>query len=176
MVQVFDSIMAIGNATGTTPRAQKMLADIKQELEAIRTQASTHPRVSTLVVIGHDPGSLNGLFAAAEGSWNDELLQIAGGTNCVGKTLVPYPQLSKEVLIKKNPECILVLAPDADGSPAAVAKEKALWAKLGSIDAVKKGRIYLLTDSWIQKPGPRMPLAARKIAQTLHPDWGTPVD
>ena len=47
---------------------------------------------------------------------------------------------------------------------------RADWDALPSLPAVQNGRIYLFLDSFGLRPGPRVALTARKIAELFHPD------
>lgn len=168
LAEIYTAIHRIGQATGRTEQARKLDARLRAEFKEVEAINAGRPKVRTLLVIGHDPGTLQAAFAAARGTWHDDLLALAGGINCLDRELVYYPQVSKEVVIKSNPQCILVFAPGVDGSPLGQQRERALWAKLGSIEAVKKGQVHLLTDDCVQKPGPRMPAVARMMAQRLR--------
>ena len=38
------------------------------------------------------------------------------------------------------------------------------------LTAVKDGRVYVLEDNLVSRPGPRVVLGVREIAEALHPD------
>jgi ABC-type Fe3+-hydroxamate transport system substrate-binding protein len=161
------SITVLGSALGRRPQAESLEAKIRGELEQIKTARADKTPLRTLVVIGHDPGELRAIFAAAKGSYHDQLLEMVGGANVFDMRIGSYPNISKEILIQKNPQAILVLAPYASVKKQTDEQERRIWSSLGVIEAVKNGCVYLLTDDCVQQPGLRMPKAARLFAQKL---------
>lgn len=166
--QVFLTISAIGRATGKNVEAQQLVYQIKDELAALKKQYGGGNPVKTLLVVGHDPGALRSIYVASNGSFLGDLLEIAGGENVIAAKSNSYPAISKEFIIKSDPDCILVFEPEGDDSPKAVNRERALWKSLGSVKAVQTGRIYRITHPASQKPGPRMPVLVKIMAQKIH--------
>lgn len=164
---IYNTISEIGKATNREQKALQLLDNLKAGLASIEKQYANRQKIRTLLVVGHAPGDLGALFIASKESYYDELLNVVGGVNCFGKEFSAYPNISKEVIIQKNPECILVFNPAGDDSLENLKKERAIWQKLGKIDAVKNGNLFLLTDDCFSKPGPRMLKAARLMAEAL---------
>ena len=167
---VTETIRLIGQATGTRERAWKLAADLTARLDTVRKRYAGRPPVRTLLVVGHAPGSLSNLFVAARRSFHDELLRFAGGVNCLAADGAGYIPVSKEVVVAADPEAVIVLMAGADGSAGAQDRERRLWRVLGAVRAVKHGRIFLLTESYVSQPGPRMPVLAEALGRCLHPE------
>jgi iron complex transport system substrate-binding protein len=95
------------------------------------------------------------------------MLQKAGGQNIVTDSTNPYPQLSQEAVIAKDPEVIL-LGDDSNGTDT---PEKIIarpgWS---NISAVKNKRVYALNAALVSRPGPRAALGVENMAKTLYPD------
>ena len=49
-------------------------------------------------------------------------------------------------------------------------EERAAWRQLGSIPAVRSGRIHLLVGDYLVVPGPRIADAAEALARAIHPE------
>jgi ABC-type Fe3+-hydroxamate transport system substrate-binding protein len=73
-------------------------------------------------------------------------------------------------MLVRAPQVIIEL--HAGNPPAAdlLRKERAVWSMLPSIPAVRTGRVHLLYGGELISPGPRVGLAAERLARVLHPD------
>jgi len=81
---------------------------------------------------------------------HNELLEIAGGKNVIEGKL-PFATLSREAVLRLNPDIIIELAPELDDG----AKPSNHWKKLTAVNAVKNNRIHVLTGDYTCIPGPR---------------------
>lgn len=169
---VLVSIVTIGNKTGKDKQARELVEKMGRELNEIRAKAADRKPVRTLLVIGHEPGSLREIYVAGSGSFHNELLRIAGGVNCFSDSVIPYPKISKEEILKQSPQAIIVLSADAGMKTQAKQSEQRLWKELDYIEAVKKNAVTLLNGNYLFIPGPRMPQIAKEIQQLLFSDKG----
>jgi ABC-type Fe3+-hydroxamate transport system substrate-binding protein len=44
------------------------------------------------------------------------------------------------------------------------------WKQLPSLPAVQNGRVYVITESYADRPGPRIGQVAQMLAHLLHPE------
>lgn len=167
---VYHSIKTIAGLLDRQPEGKKLIKKIKGELSDVSRRVSTQPPVSAMLVIGHADGALREIYLAGRGTFLDELLVYAGGTNVMTENNIPYPKIGTEDVMLLNPEVIFVLDPNKDDSPAALIRERRLWAQLPYLQAVKKKRIYLLPQEHLLIPGPRMAQIAVAFASRLHPE------
>src|SRR5689334_3035049 len=79
LAEVYSTIQDIGRATGVPDRAQRLIGDIRQRLDAIHARASGAPRPTVLLIVGRDPGLLSNLIGVGPGAYLDELIEVAGG-------------------------------------------------------------------------------------------------
>ncbi|MBH54807.1 MAG: hypothetical protein CMI18_10725 [Opitutaceae bacterium] len=114
--------------------------------------------------------ALENLYSAGEGTFIDEMIQLAGGKNLGADLSSPWPMFSLEELLKKQPEVLLVST--EAGEPSALAEkirtmsQGDVWSQ---IKAIKNNRIYLLDGDTLAVPGPRQNIALMQIAAALHP-------
>lgn len=167
VADVLESIIVIGKATGKEDAAQNLVKGITDKFNAIREKSSSRPKLSALLVIGHDPGELRSIFVASKSTFHDEILTIAGGNNSFGKTLALYPEASKESIVKIDPQCIIIMGARGFKSSENIDAEKALWGALPSLGAVKSGSIFIINEDVIMQPGPRMAKAAALMSDAL---------
>ena len=154
---LYRSIDLVGSAVGRHDAAAALVAHMKASIDVVSARVSGK-RTTTFVEIGYDP-----LFTAGPGTLVDDLVNAAGGTNVVTKHgYVPY---SVEQLLKDDPQVYLAVK-GTSGDPGSVASRPG-FAKLS---AVRAGRVVILDDNVITRPGPRVVAGVQAIARALHPD------
>jgi len=166
IADVIDSIRQIGNAFDRKVEAAALMAKIENSFDEVKKAAEGQSR-SAMIVIGHEPGSLREIYIAAKDSFHDELLVMAGGRNCFDRSIAAYPKISKEAIIAKSPEIIILLYPQDSMSNSDIAKKKALWSPLTTVRAVKNGRICVVYGGYSMIPGPRMARIAQEFSKCL---------
>lgn len=176
--EVRASFHQIGGLCDAQEAAARQEQILLTALDAVSIRVRGRPRPRTLLVSGRDLSSdrLHEVYAIGPGTFLDGLLQLAGGENVTPSGAGDYPALSAEGLLRLNPEVIIELAADFD--TFSMTREQALqpWQALSAIEAVRRGRVYLLTDPHLTVPGPRVALTLEALAACLHPDplRGTP--
>lgn len=155
---VYEDITEIGLATGNAKQAEDLVVSMETDAAEIAEAVAEAPKVTAFIEIGQNP-----LFTAGSDTLLGELLTVAGGTNVVTQPgYVPY---SSEQLVKSNPGVYLATKSSATDA-AAVAKRPGY----GGITAIKAGRVVILDDNLVSRPGPRIIEGLRLIAQGLHPE------
>ena len=144
---ITNAIHRIGSACGADAQSAELLEQINRRLSSPR-KTTDRPRV--LVTFGGDAGSLEQIHAFGAACLHHELLELAGGVNVVENKL-PFSVLSKEAVIRLNPDIIIQLTPGTE-APADPSKP---WKELAGVAAVKHNRIYVLTGDYTCIPGPR---------------------
>ena len=147
-----EAIETLGRATGKSTKAKEIIGEIQDQLGRIKAKT---PKPKVLIVLDLDP-----LFTVGPGSLQHDLLELAGGENIASSTNNPWPQLAEEVVIEQNPDVILFT--EAGLKERILAKPA--WQNL---KAVKSGAIYTVESDLISRPGPRMGLAAQKLAELM---------
>lgn len=175
IADIYKSIETIAAAAGEPAAGVTLERRLREELARIEARTRTLPRRRVLFLVGRNPGTLQGMIAVGGGTYIGELIRIAGGVNAVGDAGPAYPNVSLETVLSRNPEVIVDrgdMAQESKQSAAHEAAVKALWQSLGSVDAVKHGRVYPVSDDYWVVPGPRMVDAARALARFIHPEAG----
>lgn len=171
---VYASIEQIGRATGTDARAKALVADLQAQLQAIGRNVAAKPKVSMLFIVGRSPDALDAIIAAGGASYLGELIETAGGRNVLGEIKTPYPRISHEEILSRDPEVIVDMGDMADTGNVTEAHRKSveeLWRKrYPNLRAVRAHRIFAVASDIYVVPGPRMVEAARAFARMLHPE------
>ena len=155
---VFDAIVMVGEATGALSEAGEVTAEMQTELDEIEAAVEGAEQPNTFLEIAQDP-----LFTAGPGTLLDDLIVVAGGTNVVAEE--GYVGYSLEQLVTDDPDVYLA-------TMGSMSDPSDLEARAGyeELSAVAAGRVYVLDDNLVSRPGPRVVLGVRQIAEALHPE------
>ena len=167
---LFDTLPRLGSAVGRRADAERLVRDMRAQLEGVRTRVRGRLRPRTMLVFGRDAGTLRGVFASGGRGFLHEMLEIAGGTNVFADVARESVQPSVETMLARAPDVILEVHSSRTLSAQSAARERAAWAALASIPAVRLGRIHFLDGNYLLVPGPRVGLATNAFARALHPD------
>jgi iron complex transport system substrate-binding protein len=160
---VIESVRTIGAATGREAEAEALAARLQSRLDAVHARVRNARPVPVLFVYGRDP-----LVLAGPGTFADDMVRWAGGENVAGDAAVPYPRFSMETVLARSPEVIIEGAMGSEGAKAAAAR--VFWSRWESLPAVRDGRIEIINESLIARPGPRIFDGLELLALALHPE------
>lgn len=96
------------------------------------------------------------LFTSAKGSIQNEVLELCGGENIFAASRVPWPQVSREQVLARQPQAI-VLA----GGTEEIAKIEQFWRRQLAVSVIP------LNSDWFERAGPRIILAAQQLCPAL---------
>ncbi|ECP9717677.1 ABC transporter substrate-binding protein [Listeria monocytogenes] len=147
------SIITVGKLTGKEKEAKEVNDSMEEQKVAIEKKAKelkTSPKV--WIEISPD------LYTAGKGTFMNEMLELAGGTNVVTESgFIPY---NEEKVVELQPDIILSVYPDAK----ATIQKRAAWK---DIPAVKNDKIYEMDANKLSRPGPRLLEGAADIQAVL---------
>ncbi|HYE87242.1 MAG TPA: helical backbone metal receptor [Vicinamibacterales bacterium] len=159
---IVDSLRTLGRRCGVDAGARVAANALRQRLEyAKRAAPANRPRV--LLCFGRS-ADFRRMYAAARGTVHDDLLTYAGADNALIAREVAYPTLSVESVMRLDPDVIVEFAPGAHDPDT----RRQQWYRLGSLRAVKAGRVHIFTDSFLSVPGPRFVRFVETLARALH--------
>jgi iron complex transport system substrate-binding protein len=168
LADILASIETVGRATGHEREATALAAKTQGEMDAVRRAVADrrHPRV--LCIVDRVPGTIRDLYTATQGSYLDELIQLAGGESIAPQAEHGYGKINKEAVLTLNPEVIIDMVQGSKGNfgedPVAV------WSELREVRAVREQRIYSISDPSVIHPSQFIGHTARLFAQALHPE------
>ena len=144
---IFAHMEIIGELTKCDETASSVVAELKDDLQEIeeKTESLEKPRVYYAM------GSI--LYTPGEGTFQHDVIEMAGGENIAAKYLASWGVFSIEDLIEEDPQVILY---SGHGSESIVPDQIKNDERLSTIDAVKNDRIYQINEGEISRPGPRL--------------------
>jgi len=155
---VYEDITEIAAALNEVEAGEELVASMQLTVDEIAAAVAQQEPATVFVEIAQGP-----LFTTGRGTLLHELVTLAGGSNVVdAEGWVPY---SPEQVVKADPTVYLATK-GSMSDPAELEKRPGF----GSLSAVKKGRVAVLDDNLVSRPGPRVVDGLRQIAEALHPE------
>jgi len=155
VADVLRSARLVGEALGEPAAGDALARELASSVAAAERRAAALPRRRVLLVVGREP-----LVVAGPGSYPDALLRIAGGENVVRGDR-PWPVYPVERAVADDPDLVVDAAVNERGSGL---------ASLSAIPAVRAGRIVLLPDDRVLRPGPQLRRALAELLAAVHPE------
>jgi iron complex transport system substrate-binding protein len=160
---IFEMIEEIGRLCGKKREAKTLLIKMKKSIDEIRNRVKGLKRSRVYVEVGYNP-----LFTAGKGSHINDLIEIAGGENIAKEIDKPYPRISQEFIIQKDPEVIILPYMGRNYTKESM-KKRSGWE---NISAVKNNRVYDdIGTQIITIPSPNLILKGLpELAKRIHPE------
>jgi iron complex transport system substrate-binding protein len=157
LFDIYMDIAAISGLMGVSDRGQQVIAQMQQEIEAVRSQSAgtTRPRVFC---------EEWGKPLIASQAWVAELVEAAGG-EFIG---IPGAKLSFESVLSENPDVLIAAWCGAgDRVPLDKIIRDRGWS---GMKAAKEGRVYCISDELLNTPAPTLVHGLRALAAAIHPE------
>ena len=152
-------IVDLGRTVGAEHRAQEIVATIHKTFDDL--QSTSLPRKPTVLIVhNRGAGLLGSFYSVGSKAFQHELIEIAGGRNVFGDVDKEVVQPTLEEVIRRAPEIVVETL-----SPPLLADE--IEQRRRDWQAVLKSRVFILADDYMLVPGPRLDLAARKLAEII---------
>jgi len=138
---MFEDILKLGEITGHTSEAGKLVARLRQRLQQVRSR----PRTETAVFyeVWRDP-----LLTAGGPSFISDLIHEAGGRNIFAELNVETARVNVESVIRAKPELIVIPL-----EKRSIAERRSFWETwLGEGNV----RFAAINPDILHRPGPRL--------------------
>lgn len=155
---ILDSIRVLGKITNSEGKSERLINELIERMESIRKQSRGLRRIRVLFLIWERP-----MIAVGGGTFIDEMIELAGGLNVARNGITRYPRLSREDILRMNPE-VIILTEDLNGGDISGGD----GSLLKKVDAVRNGRIYRVNPDYYERPGPRFIEGVEELFRILH--------
>jgi iron complex transport system substrate-binding protein len=162
---ILGHISTVGSLVGHDRAARTVAQGLRERLSDLRSRMDAARPVRVFYVVNTDP-----LISVGSGSFIHQMLELAGGDNIVGQTAIPYPKVSLEEVLRRDPEVLLFPVGTSEGIPEA---EQQRWRKWTSLSAVAHNRLHQVRAELVNRPGPRVVDGIEALAQAIHPGLGS---
>lgn len=159
VTDVFRGLLNLGRLLGRETQARRLTDSLALELSRI-TADTSHTRLRALAVISNDP-----IYAFGRNTIFTDKIRLAGGLNTLAEEFPqPYPSLTREYILKLNPDVIL-------GGRFGQLDSSffRMYPELRRTAAYRARRVYPVTGDLMDRPGPRVVESVRELYRLLHP-------
>jgi len=150
-------LIKIGELTGLKTQAQLVANKINKQHQAIVNRYANKKSVSVFYQLWHDP-----LRTIGPDNWNESLINDCNGANLFNDTSTPYPIVSLENILTKNPQVIII--PHHSGE---VGVKKEIWKKWQNINAVKNNNIFTIDGDLLHRFTPRAIEGLKRLCEAI---------
>jgi iron complex transport system substrate-binding protein len=168
------NVAAIGAVVGRGPQAEALASDLRARLQAVAARTGGLPDSGRPVVYF---GELDGaLWTAGPGSYIDDLIRAAGGTNAAAGAPSAWCALSLEAIVAADPQVYLGTFAGEDTEARRREAEDRARERVTTREAWRETRLgraprlFLVHEDRLQRPGPRVIDVLEEFARFLHPE------
>ncbi len=160
---VFDDVARVGVAAGCEDAARELVEGMKARIDEVRQSAgqAQAKRVACLEW-------LQPLMYA--GHWVPEMIEAAGGTDCLGRAGRPSRKVDWDKVVAQDPDVILVAPCGFDVGKGmgeiSLLTELPGWS---SLSAARNDQVFVVnSNAYFTRSGPRLVDGIEILAKVLH--------
>jgi len=180
--EICDSITRLGKICSAQDKAQKLVSGIRADVKMVTSKVKGLNKPKVLLCVSRElsENQINTFYVAGNNNFYGEMIALAGGENAVTEKKISYPQVSLEGLMTINPNVVIDLVGDKTFYHSkdkidvdTIFNEKYLkgqWQRSAKVDAVNKGRIYIMQGTVYLRPGARSGMILKAFAKAIHPE------
>ena len=156
VAEIYESIMRVGEITGTDKEAESLVQSMQGEIDALRQSNAGKSLPKVYLEIYRDP-----IMSVADNSFVGELIEIAGGNNVFDTLERDYSRVKAEDVIAAKPDIMICYSQDSLQN----IRSRKGWL---DIPAIRDSMIFFedsIDPDLIQRAGPRIVEGLRKLSQ-----------
>ncbi|ENM5826514.1 vitamin B12 ABC transporter substrate-binding protein BtuF [Vibrio metoecus] len=153
--EIANNIEALSQYSTNPVIGQKAANDFRQRLQGLREQYAGNQPIRFFYQLSEKP-----IITLAQGHWPSEVFSVCAGENVFADSAAPYPQVSIEQVLVKQPDVIFT-------SQHAIANGHMWQAWKNQLKAVEKEQVWALNSDWLNRPTPRTLDAVEQVCQYL---------
>ena len=160
---VLKTIRLAGIITGHVDEADQLANNLSERVDALtaKTLADGVSKPKVLVETW-SWGTMISTFGP--GSYGDDVIALAGGTNIAAYAASEYPMIESEFVIAQNPDVVVYTL---SGTTKDAIVSRAGWE---NVTAVQLDHIYSFPDDLISRYGARLIDGLEMLAAIIHPE------
>jgi len=154
------TIENVGKLAGSDAGTAQVTDEMTAAQMEVQTTVGDLEKATTFLEIYSKP-----LMTAGADTFIDDMITIAGGENIGATAGSGFPNFSTEVLARDDPAVYI-----ADSGSMSEPGDIESRAGFADLTAVRDGRVYVIDDNLIARPGPRLAEGLQKLAEMIHPE------
>lgn len=148
---IADALRQLADWSPAPDKARQAAQSLLDEYQTLKSRYAQQPKKRVFLQFGMTP-----LFTSNKSSIQNQVLETCGGENIFADSRVPWPQVSREQVLARQPQVIIV-AGDAGVTP----KITQFWQNQLTIPVIS------LNGDWFERASPRIILAAKQLCDAL---------
>lgn len=149
---VFDTILMVGEACGVTSRAEQLVLEGRATIDAVQQRRSALPEKPKVAFLEWIDPPFNA------GHWTPEIIELAGGIDCLGNKHEPSRTISYDEIQASAPDVMIVALCGFEEERAAmdmgILKANLDWEAL---PCVRNNRVHVVDgNAYFSRSGPRL--------------------
>lgn len=160
----YSHLEMIATATGTTEKAEEIVADMKERHDVIKEKAqSITEKKRVLVEVAPAPN----IFTTGKNTFMHEMLESIQAIN-VAEDHEEWVKLNEEELVQLSPDVIITtysVQIGEDPTPLVLSREG--WSE---VPAIKNEEVYDVPVDIVTRPGPRLIEGVELLAELIYPE------
>jgi iron complex transport system substrate-binding protein len=169
--QICESMLRVGKACGIEDAARSRVGELRAAVREISERvgrgSGARPRVMVVVGRDMDDTSFKRVYVAGPKSFYETLLGEAGASNVVTQPS-PYVNITREGLIRLDPDIVIELIGEHGMSNIATPEIMAQWKSLDMLRAVREGGVAIIRGDFAMRAGPRYPKLLGAFARVIN--------
>ena len=157
---VFRTIEHVGEIVGQKQQAQNVVQKLRERAKAVDDAVKGKPPVRVFYQVSGEP-----LYTIGRDSFITDLMRRAGGVSVTADVPGAWPKYSNESALAARPDAIILPTGGSMG-----AANSSVTDALRQSPAVLSGRVYMINDDHLARPGPRSLDGLEAMARALHPE------
>lgn len=149
--QIADALRQLAAWSPQPEKAEKAAQTLLADYAQLQSRYAGTPKKRLFLQFGINPP-----FTSGKNSIQNQVLELCGGENIFADSQVPWPQVSREQVLARAPQAIVVA-----GDSGEILKIKQYWGDQLKIPVIP------LPNDWFERPTPRIILAAKQLCNAL---------
>ncbi|KNC93214.1 vitamin B12 ABC transporter substrate-binding protein BtuF [Trabulsiella odontotermitis] len=148
---IIDALQQLAAWSPQPEKTKQAVRTLQHDYEELKTRYASAPKTRVFLQFGANP-----LFTSGKNSIQNEILELCGGENIFAASRVPWPQVSREQVLSRDPQAIVF-----GGNAREIPKIEAYWHTQLKIPVIA------LNSDWFERASPRIILAAKQLCSAL---------
>ncbi|MDO7854313.1 ABC transporter substrate-binding protein [Hymenobacter convexus] len=159
VADVFTGLEELGRLLGRRAQARHLTDSLRRNLKALTNAPIRPPIPKVLAITWQDP-----IYCYGQNTLFTDEIRMAGGRNAVTETFPqPYPALTREYILKLNPD--VLLGGTFEKLDSTFFKN---YPELKRINAYRTRRVFPITGNLLERPGPRVVESVQELQGLLQ--------
>ena len=159
---IYDDIMFMADITDTKDKGEKLVSDMKKEIEEIKAIGDTiEEKKKVYFEIGPAPN----LYSFGNSTFLNEMIELIGAEN-IFKDEKSWISPSEESVLDANPDVILTNVSYVE-NPTEEIKGRKGWE---NINAIKEDKVFKIDSNSASRPSQHIIKALKEMATAIYPE------